>query len=51
MRAFKLLKESVQHGLTQQQANQIFTKMTLIQRVYLTPEEVPEDAALKEEKD
>ena len=51
MMDFKLLKRSVQHGLTQQQANQILTKMALIQRVYLIPDGVPEDAGLQEEKD
>ena len=51
MRDFELLQGSVQHGLTQQQANQILTKMALIQQVYLSPDGVPEEAILKEETD
>ena len=51
MRGFELLRGSAQHGLTQQQANQILTKMALIQQVYLSPDGVPEEVVLKEETD
>jgi len=39
---FEFLKGSVKHGLTKQQANQILTKMALIQKTYLSPDGVVE---------
>jgi hypothetical protein len=40
------LKGSAQHGLTQAQANAIVANMALIQRVYMTPDGVLEEAEL-----
>ncbi len=42
------LKGSAQHGLTQKQAHTIVTSMALIQRVYLTPDGVLDEAELAE---
>lgn len=42
------LKGSAQHGLTQAQAHTIVTSMALIQRVYLTPDGVLDEAELAE---
>ena len=38
------LKGSAQHGLTQEQANTILESMALIQKVYMTPDGVLEEA-------
>tara|TARA_Y100001934_G_C12311553_1_gene755193 strand:+ start:1104 stop:1550 length:447 start_codon:yes stop_codon:yes gene_type:complete len=50
MRDFELLKGSVRHGLTHQQANQILTKMALIQEVYLSPDGLPDGAVQEEDQ-
>ncbi len=42
------LKGSAQHGLTQAQAHTIVTNMALIQRVYMTPDGILEEAELAE---
>ena len=51
MKDFERLKGSAQHGLTQQQANQILTKMALIQQVYMSHDGLPEETVTEKEKD
>ena len=45
MKDFERLKNSAQHGLTQDQADQILANMATIQQVYLSPEGLDEEAA------
>ena len=44
MSDFEELKDSARHGLTQDQANQILSKMALIQQVYMSPDGLLEAA-------
>ena len=49
MKDFERLKNSAQHGLTQDQADQILANMATIQQAYLSPEGLDEEAASQAE--
>ena len=44
MKDFTRLKDSAQYGLTQEQANSILEKLSLLQKAYLSPDGLPETA-------
>ena len=49
MEDFTKLKDSAQHGLTQDQANAILAKLALIQSVYLTEDALPPEPSPDED--